>query len=240
MRGETAFVSDALCINEASQGGVMAIWLEVPAITQCRALLIEGSDNCLQQAEKKLQELLRLNQAHHNTCQMIGIMVLLALVIYRQGRLDESLDVLEQVVAMSEPETFIRPFIEIGLPMSNLLKGLQKRNLALDFIEKLLAAFGDDKEFAGPQAADHPITSVHQHLRPSVSSGSFVEPLTNRELDVLELLAKRLQNKEIADKLFISAETVKAHLKNIYQKLNVGKRREAVEKARSLGILRRQ
>jgi ATP/maltotriose-dependent transcriptional regulator MalT/ActR/RegA family two-component response regulator len=63
------------------------------------------------------------------------------------------------------------------------------------------------------------------------------EPLTNRELDVLELLARRLTNQEIADKLFIAPTTVKGHLKSIYQKLDVNKRREAVEKAQKIGIL---
>ena len=65
----------------------------------------------------------------------------------------------------------------------------------------------------------------------------LVEPMTNRELDVIELLAQRYQNKEIADKLFITTGTVKGHLKNIFQKLNAGNRRDAVEKAKRLGIL---
>jgi LuxR family maltose regulon positive regulatory protein len=64
-----------------------------------------------------------------------------------------------------------------------------------------------------------------------------VEPLTNRELDVLELLAQRLTNNEIAEKLFISAETVKSHLNNLYRKLNVDNRRQAIEKAKGIGIL---
>ncbi|CAB1082939.1 hypothetical protein D1AOALGA4SA_10530 [Olavius algarvensis Delta 1 endosymbiont] len=62
-------------------------------------------------------------------------------------------------------------------------------------------------------------------------------PLTNRELEVLELLADRLSNQEIAEKHYISITTVKSHIRNIYGKLNARKRREAVEKAESLGII---
>jgi LuxR family maltose regulon positive regulatory protein len=74
-------------------------------------------------------------------------------------------------------------------------------------------------------------------VSPSTRPQPLVEPLTNREFDILDLLAQRLQNKEIAEELFISKETVKTHLNNIYQKLNVTNRRNAVEKAKNLGIL---
>jgi ATP/maltotriose-dependent transcriptional regulator MalT/ActR/RegA family two-component response regulator len=82
-----------------------------------------------------------------------------------------------------------------------------------------------------------PGSAGRQHLRSAPPSQPLVEPLTNRELDVLEKLASRLTNKEIADSLHISTTTVKGHLQNVYQKLEVNKRREAVEKAKNLGII---
>jgi LuxR family maltose regulon positive regulatory protein len=70
-----------------------------------------------------------------------------------------------------------------------------------------------------------------------MQEAGLYETMTPRELDVLELLAQRLQNKEISDNLFVSPETIKSHLKKIYQKLGVAKRQEAVEKARQIGII---
>jgi LuxR family maltose regulon positive regulatory protein len=72
--------------------------------------------------------------------------------------------------------------------------------------------------------------------RPSVSNQPLVESLTNRELEILDLLAQRLRNKEIAAKLFISPKTIKKHLDNIYRKLNVNTRQQAVDKSQKLGI----
>ncbi|UCC32510.1 MAG: response regulator transcription factor [Phycisphaerales bacterium] len=71
----------------------------------------------------------------------------------------------------------------------------------------------------------------------SPSTHPLIEPLTNREEGILELLAQRLRDKEIADKLFVSSETVKSHVKHIYEKLHVSNRREAVARATALGIL---
>ncbi|MGD8372252.1 MAG: response regulator [Syntrophobacterales bacterium] len=106
-----------------------------------------------------------------------------------------------------------------------------------DAIKHAPTAFRDDERALVSEAADQPIASAHLPLRPSTSSQLLVAPLTNRELDVLGLLAQRLSNKEIAAELFISPKTVKKHLENIYGKLNVSSRRQAVEKAVILGIL---
>ena len=96
------------------------------------------------------------------------------------------------------------------------------------------AAFRDDEHRTVPDATGHESPSPHP---PSPSPQPLVEQLTERELDVLELLAQRLSYKEISDKLYVSTATVKSHIHNIYGKLNVSKRREAVEKAMKIGIL---
>jgi len=210
----------------------MVWWLEIPAVTHCRALLAEGSDESLEKAETKLGELLQLNQDNHNICHMIQMMLLLAMVYQKQGRVDKALTILERAVDLANPGGWIRPFVELGSPMGDLLKRLIKNNVAVEFVGKLLAALEGDESEAVPDVSESKPT-----VEPSVRPQTLVEPLTNRELDILDLLAQRLQNKEIADKLFISAETVKSHLNNIYQKLNVSNRRDAVEKAKTLGIL---
>ncbi|MCJ7542328.1 MAG: response regulator [Desulfobacterales bacterium] len=212
----------------------MVWWLEIPAVTRCRALLAKGSHESLEKAEIKLRELLQLNQDNHNTCHTIHILPLLVMVYHKQGRDDEALTILEEAVDLAKPGGWIRPFVELGSPMADLLNQLLRQNVAVDYIEKLLAAFSDQQ--TGPPSL--PLSpSPHPPVSPSTRPQPLVEPLTNRELDILDLLAQRLQNKEIADKLFISPETVKTHLNNIYQKLNVTNRRHAVERAKTLGIL---
>jgi len=111
--------------------------------------------------------------------------------------------------------------------MADLLKRLIKQNVAVNYAGQILSAFSENDRGLSPS------------LNLSVSQ-PLVEPLTDRELGVLELLAQRLQNKEIAEKLSISPQTIKKHLNNIYGKLNVTGRRQAVEKAQMPGILPRR
>jgi LuxR family maltose regulon positive regulatory protein len=195
-------------------------------------LLAEGSDTDLQEAEKKLQECLRLSRAQHSTFQMISIMVLQALALQKQGRTDEALAVLEEAVDLARPGGFIRPFVESGPTVEGLLKRLAAKNIALDYIGQLLDAFREDQNGVKPGAFGTQTVS-----KSSFSNQPLVDPLTKREFEILDLLAQRLHNKEIATKLLISTGTIKTHLNNIYRKLNVTGRLQAVEKAYTLSIL---
>ncbi len=130
-----------------------------------------------------------------------------------------------------------------------LVESLERKRDQGDWVDSLVVK--ESNAVYGKRLTQYSITPILHYLislsplskSPSlpITSSSLsqplVEPLTNRELDILDLLAQRLQNKEIADKLFISPETVKTHLNNIYQKLSVTNRRLAVENAKKIGIL---
>jgi LuxR family maltose regulon positive regulatory protein len=223
MKAEPPFAPHVPGINKTSNGEGLLFWLEIPRITYCRVLLAEGSDAGLQEAEKKLRECLRLCQDQHNPFQMIGIMVLLALTLQKQGRTDEALAVLEEVVQLARPGGFIRPFVELGPPMEDLLKQLAEKNIAVDYIGQLLAAFSP---------APYPLSST----APPLYDHLMYDHLTKRELQVLDMVMLLLTNKEIGAKLSIAPGTVKTHLKNIYRKLDVNTRRQAILKANTLGI----
>ena len=114
--------------------------------------------------------------------------------------------------------------------MAELLAQLKTKGVSVAYIEKLLTAIGES------ESASEDV-GVRVVAPPRMVQQALIEPLTNREHDILELLARRWQNKEIADKLCVSPETVKSHLKNIYQKLDAPNRIKAVAKARQLGLL---
>jgi LuxR family maltose regulon positive regulatory protein len=229
IQGRTDEAVNILPSDETSGIENIFVWLESPAITHCRVLIAEGSGAGLARAEKRLQEYLKTNRDNHNDRGIIEILSLLSLVCQEKGKGEKALSFLKRALELARPSDWVHPFIEPGHPMADLLNMLREQKVADEFIEKVLAAL-NQSQIQPPTAGGAPAL---KSSRPQ----PLVEPLTNRELDILELLEKRLQTKEIAEKLFISPETVKSHLKNIYQKLNVGNRREAVDKAKTLAII---
>jgi LuxR family maltose regulon positive regulatory protein len=207
-----------------------------PQLTLVKILMAQDTSDSRQQAADLLNQLNDFLTSVHNKQFQINVLALQAIHHDAIGEKSAALDKLTTALNLAEPSGFIRLFADLGPQMFGLLKQLVRQNVALDYIGQILAAFRDDERAVVPEAADRPTASPRQPRRPSPPSQPLVEPLTNRELDVLELLAQRLSNKEIAEKLFISGETIKSHLQNIFQKLEVSKRREAVEKAKKVGI----
>jgi len=205
----------------------MVFFMEIPCITQCRVLVAIGSDYSLRVASEKLQFLWKDTNQIHNIFQMIDIGVLQVLVYQKQDRIDEALRVLERVVTLAKTGGWIRPFVEGGPQIAEMLNTLIKQKIEVNYLKIILAAFSN----AGDKGRAQIPNQKFEIENP------IIEPLTNREEEILNFLAQRLQNKEIAEKLFISVETVKTHLQNIFQKLSVSNRRQAVATGKTLGIL---
>jgi LuxR family maltose regulon positive regulatory protein len=204
----------------------------VPQFTLVRVLLAQDTMGSREQAYHLLKDLYDFVSFTHNTRFLIEVLTLQALRHDSQDDEPAGLKTLTEALTLAEPGGFIRLFVDLGPQMADLLKQLTKQNVAVGYIGRILAAFKGDAHRAMQGESDRPATHP-----PPLSTQPLVEPLTNRELEILNLLTQPLQNKEIAAKLFISPETVKAHLNHIYGKLGVTRRRQAVVKADALGIL---
>ena len=142
----------------------------------------------------------------------------------------EALDVLAEALALAAPEGLVRPFVDLRQPMAALLKEAAAQGIEVAFIGRLLAALRDDPGHCpGKRPCGTGVTVTR--------SQPLVEPLSGRELEVLRLLINGSTNDEISRSLYVSANTVKAHLKSIYRKLDVSSRHEAAGKAGQLGLL---
>jgi LuxR family maltose regulon positive regulatory protein len=208
----------------AMDSATMFYWIEVPRITQCRIWIAQGSKASLLKAAEKLAEYVKTNKAQNNTRQLIELLLLQSLVYHKQSQRDKALAILADAIALAEPGGFIRPFLDLGPEMAGLLVRLSQRGVAPAYIARILAAFPQ-------QSIDEKRLAVADAAEPST-----VEALTPRELDVLALLARGLTNKEIAQQLVISHGTVRQHVYNLFQKLQVNNRLQAVTKATDLGI----
>jgi LuxR family maltose regulon positive regulatory protein len=154
--------------------------------------------------------------------ERLKALVLQALAYQAQGEKDAAMQLLNEALTLAEPEGFLRLFVDEGAPMAQLLQRVQAEGGRMKaYSQKLLAAFG-------AQATIHPSSAILPPL---------VEPLSQRELEVLQLIAQGLSNEEISQRLFLALSTVKGHNRIIFDKLQVQRRTEAVARARALGLL---
>jgi LuxR family maltose regulon positive regulatory protein len=164
---------------------------------------------------------------------VIEYQILIALAAQALGQDRRAMLSLERALALAEPAGFVRTFVDEGKPMARLLYEAASQRMCPEYVGRLLAAFPASHQ---PSAASHQQGRDGKHPAPSTQHPS-VEPLSERELEVLRLIAEGLSNEEVAQRLVVSLPTIKFHTSNIYGKLSVRNRTEAVAKARGLGLL---
>jgi LuxR family maltose regulon positive regulatory protein len=196
---------------------------EFEHITLARVLLAryaaERAERPLQEAARLLQRLLRAAEEGQRTGSVIEILVLQALACQARDDIPAALASLRRAVTLAEPEGYVRIFADEGTPIASLLRAAAKQGIARNYVRRLLAAVNKTEDS----------TPVTQGL---------IEPLSERELEVLRLLGTDLGGPEIARELVVSLNTVRTHTKNIYAKLGVNNRRAAVRRARELDLQR--
>jgi LuxR family maltose regulon positive regulatory protein len=215
---------------------------EFEHITLARILLAQSKsdrhDSSLHEAIGLLERLLKAAQEGGRTGNVIEILVVQALAHQLQGNVPAALLSLERVLTLAEPEGYIRMFLDEGEPMRSLIEDLRMKiesqsrgqdEHLIAYADKLLDAFA--RSSAVPQSSILPIENQKSKIE------HLVEPLTERELEVLRLFKTELSGPEIARELVIGLSTVRTHTKSIYNKLNVNSRRAAVKRAEELDLI---
>jgi len=206
---------------------------ELEAIILIRIRLKQ--DN-VESAGQWLDKLLESAEAGEQWGRVVELLLLQALIFDGQSNRVGALKTLSRALEMAQTEGYVRTFVDAGRPVAGLIAELLREAVPVDgsaeYLDRLLTAF--QTGFASRQKANEgapPTGPTHQR------KAALVESLSDRELEVLQLIAEGLTNKEIAARLYLSPGTVKVHAHNIYGKLGVSGRTQAVAKARSLDIL---
>jgi LuxR family maltose regulon positive regulatory protein len=227
-----------------------------PHLTLAKVWQAQDTEASWRKATNLLRQVREYVESTHNTRFLIETLALQALVYDTEGDEPAALEAIERAITLAEPGGFIRVFVDLGPPLSRaaqrmprlldkLLRQEQRKgSFASDYVARVVAAFAGETEdrhtdeslaepFRPVKISDESSPSSMRHRDTAV----LHDPLTVRELEVLDGLSRHLTNKEIAEELFVSAGTVKTHTLHIYRKLNVSTRRQAVTRAEELGIL---
>jgi LuxR family maltose regulon positive regulatory protein len=223
-QGRLSDASEWVSEHGLSAGDELSYAHEFEHGTLARLLLAQGrrdrSDYLLDEAADLLGRLLEAAEEGGRKGSAVEILVAQALVRHARDDVAGALGSLACAVTLAEPEGYVRVFIDEGLPMATLLRLAGKQPNAPDYVRQLLAAIASTQGRA----------PVHQAL---------IEPLSERELEVLRLLESDLDGPGMARELTVSLATVRTHTRNIYAKLGVNSRRAAVRRATELGLLSR-
>jgi LuxR family maltose regulon positive regulatory protein len=201
---------------------------EFDHITLARVLLAryqsDRADRSILEVMGLLERLLKAAEEGGRTGSVIEILVLQAIAYHAQGDLPAALLPLQQALTLAEPEGYVRMFLDEGSSMLQLLREASAREIMPDYTGKLLAAFEAEKR-KSEEKTDLP------------PAQPLINPLSQRELKILQLIAQGLSNREIGERLFLALDTVKGHNRIIFDKLQVQRRTEAVARAHELGLL---
>ena len=167
-------------------------------------------------ALRLLERLLHAAEQGGRMGSAIEVLALQALAHQAHGDTSSALAPLERALCLAEPDGYVQIFVDEGMPMARLLREAASRGVASNVARRLLAAFPSTEE---------------------ARSAERKKLLSDRELEVLHLIATGLTNREIAARLYLSMYTVKAHARSIYDKLDAHSRTQATARARELGIL---
>jgi LuxR family maltose regulon positive regulatory protein len=166
-----------------------------------------------------LDHALQSAQAVRRLGNAIDILAVQAIVYHAQAKPEQAFATLEHALELAEPEGYVRVFIDEGVPMARLLRRMLTRSSASEYVHRLLEALGESITIESPIAS------------------KLIDPLSQRELEVLRLIVEGATNKEIADELVLTVNTVKRHISNIFGKLHVSNRAQAIAQARARNLV---
>ncbi len=187
------------------------------------------------EASKLLEQALLVAEAGKLWGRVLEITMLQALTRYAQGNPERALAPLTRALSLGEQENYIRVFVDEGPAMAQLLNFARAKDVPHQaYIDKLLLTIMQEKTESSITAVKVRQNTPHPSL---ISTNLLIEPLSEREKEVLRLIADGFSNREVAEQLFITVGTAKTHANNIYRKLDVRSRTQAVARATELGVL---
>jgi ATP/maltotriose-dependent transcriptional regulator MalT len=177
--------------------------------------------NNTEKAVQLLEDIIPYYIQQHANANLTSAFCTLAIAHQQAGRQEKAIRALTKAIELAETEDNFGDFMIAGERLIPLLYDALSAGIAPDFTSQLLSY----------------LSAYHPNQRSSTNDLSTIDPLSNREMDVLKLISEGLTNQEIAQRLYLSTNTIKSHSIKIYRKLNVNNRNQAVSKARLLGIL---